>query len=144
MVEFALMAPLAFLLLYGVAELGRAGYDNTVVASAAREGARAAIPVQESGKSVSSVQADVMSAARKSLGGGVNLDTSVHDLSAACSPPSGVAWVCMSPYSTAPGGAGHPTVTVKVVYAFKPLLALVGNVTGSITLSSSTTMRTEY
>src|SRR5579862_9220958 len=101
MVEFALMAPLAFLLLYSVAEFSRAGYDYSVVASAAREGARAAVPAQESGKSVGTVQADVLSAARRSLGGGVNLDTSVHDLSAGCTPPSGMAWVCMTPYSAA-------------------------------------------
>jgi len=146
MVEFALLAPVAFLLLYAITELGRAGYDYSVVASSAREGARAAVAAQEASKSASQIQADVINAARNSLGGGVVLDTSQVYSLAQCTPPAGKARVCMSPSgSTKPGGGANPQVKVQVTYAFQPLVGLVSNVIGSsITLSSTTTMTTEY
>jgi Flp pilus assembly protein TadG len=43
MVEFALMLPVLLLLVFGFLDLGRAVYSQSVVANAAREGARAAV-----------------------------------------------------------------------------------------------------
>ena len=43
LVEFALVAPLLFLLLFGIMEFGVAVWRYNTVANAAREGARAAI-----------------------------------------------------------------------------------------------------
>ena len=43
MVEFALVLPVLLMLVFGFLDLGRAVYSQSVVANAAREGARAAV-----------------------------------------------------------------------------------------------------
>ncbi len=50
MVEFAVLAPVFFMLLLGTIDLGRAVYIYNSISDAAREGARAAIPRQDLGK----------------------------------------------------------------------------------------------
>ena len=44
MVEFAVLAPIFFLLLLGTIDLGRAIYTYNSIADAAREGTRTAVP----------------------------------------------------------------------------------------------------
>jgi hypothetical protein len=43
MVEFALLAPILFLMIFGLADVARAVYDYNVISNAAREGAREAV-----------------------------------------------------------------------------------------------------
>src|ERR687888_572732 len=69
MVEFAVLAPIFFLLLLGTIDLGRAIYVYNSISDAAREGARAAIPFDSPLPSNTSV----VSAVQAKLGGGFTL-----------------------------------------------------------------------
>lgn len=147
MVEFALIAPFVFLVLYLVIEMGRAGLDANAVANAAREGTRTAVAAQEAGNSSANIQQDVISSIQRTLGGGMVLDTTVHPQGATCSMGQpGVVTVYMSPApGTVPGGTTNPRVTVEVCYVFQPWVGLVQTVTGSrIVLDTQSTMKTEY
>ncbi|HSO93938.1 MAG TPA: TadE/TadG family type IV pilus assembly protein, partial [Candidatus Dormibacteraeota bacterium] len=69
MVEFAILAPIFFLLLLGTIDLGRAVYTYNAISEAAREGARAAIPYDTPLPTTNAVVAAVQS----KLGGGFTL-----------------------------------------------------------------------
>src|SRR2546428_1245080 len=69
MVEFAVLAPVFFLLLLGTIDLGRAVYTYNAISNAAREGARAAVPYD----SPLPTTASVVAAAQSKLGGGFSL-----------------------------------------------------------------------
>src|SRR5256885_10958333 len=73
MVEFAVLAPVFFLLLLGTIDLGRAVYTYNAISNAAREGARAAVPYD----SPLPTTASVVAAVQSKLGGGFppTLDT---------------------------------------------------------------------
>src|SRR2546427_12526484 len=66
MVEFAVLAPVFFLLLLGTIDLGRAVYTYNAISNAAREGARAAVPYD----SPLPTTASVVAAGQSKLGGG--------------------------------------------------------------------------
>src|SRR5256714_13477016 len=69
MVEFAVLAPIFFLLLLGTIDLGRAVYIYNTISDAAREGTRAAIPFDSPLPS----NAAVVAAVQSKLGGGFTL-----------------------------------------------------------------------
>src|SRR3989441_2836776 len=69
MVEFAVLAPIFFLLLLGTIDLGRAVYIYNTISDAAREGTRAAIPFDTPLPS----NATVVAAVQSKLGGGFAL-----------------------------------------------------------------------
>src|SRR3989442_4577013 len=69
MVEFAVLAPVFFLLLLGTIDLGRAVYTYNAISNAAREGARAAVPYD----SPLPTTASVVAAVQSKLGGGFSL-----------------------------------------------------------------------
>ena len=154
MVEFALVAPLAFLVILGALDFGRAAYDNSVTANAAREGARAAIPSQlndttkTSAQNLAGLQSAVDSAVRRTLGGGVTVTNSVvkSSLGACPSATLGKTAVCVvTPNAAFP--SGQVAVTVQVSYSFQPWVPLVNkffNKGNGFILTSSTTMTTEY
>ena len=150
MVEFAILAPLAFTLLLGVFDFARAGYDNGVVNNGAREGVRAAIPSRESSQSLSAWKTDIASAISRTLGGGIALDTTAHDGTGISGCPSvsvtpGKATFYVSPFSSLP--SGHKAVTVTVCYTFTPWVPLVNkffNSGNGIVLGSSEHMTAEY
>src|SRR4029077_16030542 len=71
MVEFAILAPIFFLLLLGTIDLGRAIYIYNTISDAAREGARAAIPFD----TPLPTNANVIGAVQSKLGGGFTLTT---------------------------------------------------------------------
>src|SRR3989442_3505147 len=68
MVEFAVLAPVFFLLLLGTIDLGRAVYTYNAISNAAREGARAAVPYD----SPLPTTASVVAAVQSKLGGGLH------------------------------------------------------------------------
>src|SRR2546430_15916695 len=71
MVEFAVLAPIFFLLLLGTIDLGRAVYTYNAISNAAREGARAGVPFD----SPLPTNASVVAAVPSKLGGGFSLET---------------------------------------------------------------------
>ena len=147
-VEFALIAPLLFVLTFGIIEFGILLFDKAVVTNASREGARAAIVHHEvdngngttsydpvSISQINEVVANYTDEYLINLGGTSTLD-----------PPSIV-------YEDSEGGAtvesgGYVTVTVTYSYdflVFPNLTALLGSGTfdGTIDLVGTTVMRME-
>jgi Flp pilus assembly protein TadG len=144
LLEFALMAPLFFLLLFGAIDLGRAVYIYNAVSDAAREGARAAVPAQDPLPDNNAL----VSAVQSKLGGGISItvDPCVN-LPTPCAamqnpptePNTGVVWF------TNPRPAGRTPVSVEIVYYFAPFVPLVREAAGNrIQLRARTTMVTEY
>jgi Flp pilus assembly protein TadG len=144
MVEFAVLAPVFFLLLLGTIDLGRAVYIYNTISDAAREGTRAAVPFD----SPLPTSADVLGAVQSKLGGGFALTTdpcSGQPVTASCPttptvPNSGYVW-----YSSGIGTPGRGTVTVKISFLFQPWVPVVRDASGNgIVISAQSTMVTEY
>jgi Flp pilus assembly protein TadG len=143
MVEFAVLAPVFFLLLLGTIDLGRAVYIYNSLSDAAREGTRAAIPFD----SPLPTNATVLSAVKSKLGGGFTLATDPCLASPPCAtattpsqPNSGYIW-----YSSGIGVTGRNRVTVKVSYLFQPWIPVVRDAAGNgVVISAQSTMVTEY
>lgn len=155
MIEFAVVAPLAFLLLLGGIDFGRLTFDNNFTYNAAREGTRAAIPQTQANATSAKIQAAVHDAVARGLGGGTRLEPTVGDLSLL--PVSGTgprtcptprpspndAVIYMTPYPTIP--VGQSPVTVQVCYYFSPFTPVVARLFPSTFVFAATaTMTTEY
>jgi Flp pilus assembly protein TadG len=145
MVEFAVLAPIFFLLLLGTIDLGRAVYTYNAISNAAREGARSAVPFDNP----LPTNASVIAAVQSKLGGGFTLNTDPCLASPPCASPTtpttpntGYIW-----YS---GGIGQSTgtphaITVKITFLFQPWVPIVRDASGNgVTFSAETTMETEY
>jgi Flp pilus assembly protein TadG len=145
MVEFAVLAPIFFLLLLGTIDLGRAVYIYNTISDAAREGTRAAIPFDTPLPN----NAAVIAAVQSKLGGGFTLqvDTLCAGLPAGGScptvptePNTGYIW-----YSPGVGTPGRGQVTVKISYLFQPWVPVVRDASGNgVVISAQSTMVTEY
>ena len=129
-VEFALVSLLLVTLLIGIMQFGYIFYQWVELTSAAREGARWAA-LRHDGGSVSTP------------------DTTRYRVSLAApgmSPPLTDGQISISPESPGNDDVGEP-VTVTVVHdvpLFAPMMqTLFGTAGGSITLSSTATMRVE-
>src|SRR5947209_18272791 len=95
MVEFAILAPIFFLLLLGTIDLGRAVYIYNSISDAAREGTRAAIPFD----TPLPTNANVVAAVQSKLGGGfaLTVDNCLANNSSPCpstptTPNTGTIW----------------------------------------------------
>ena len=127
LVEFALIAPLLFLLLFGIVDFGRALNYYNQVTQLAGQGARAAVvnrnPDGSAITSGSSIQQQLATqyTAQPELKNGIK--------------------VCIT---QVPTQVGDP-VTVKVSYHFKflPLIGLAGAALGGLDLSATETQRAE-
>jgi len=143
MVEFAILAPIFFLLLLGTIDLGRAIYIYNTISDAAREGARAAIPFD----TPLPTNANVISAVQSKLGGGFTLSTDPCLASPPCATPttpttpnSGYIW-----YSSGIGTPGRGSITVKISFLFQPWVPVVRDAAGNgLVISAESTMVTEY
>lgn len=145
MVEFAILAPIFFLLLLGTIDLGRAIYIYNSISDAAREGARAAVPYDSPLPTTNSV----VGAVQSKLGGGFNLTVdpcSGGPQTASCpatpqTPNTGLIW-----YSSGIGAVtGHHPVVVKITFLFQPWIPVVRDAAGNgVTISAESTMETEY
>ena len=145
MVEFAVLAPIFFLLLLGTIDLGRAVYTYNAISNAAREGDRSAVPFDNP----LPTNASVIAAVQSKLGGGFTLNTDPCLTSPPCptpttptTPNTGYIW-----YSSGIGqssGTPHP-ITVKITFLFQPWVPVVRDASGNgVTFSAETTMETEY
>lgn len=145
MVEFAVLAPVFFLLLLGTIDLGRAVYIYNSISDAAREGARAAIPFD----TPLPTNAQVLGAVQSKLGGGFSLSVDPCAgspmVAGSCpgtptTPNTGYIW-----YSPGIGTPGRNTVTVKISFLFQPWVPVVRDVSGNgFVMSAESTMVTEY
>jgi len=144
MVEFAVLAPVFFLLLLGTIDLGRAVYIYNTISDAAREGTRAAIPFD----SPLPTSAAVIGAVQSKLGGGFSLMTdpcSGQPVTSNCpttptTPNTGYVW-----YSSGIGAPGRGSVTVKISFLFQPWVPVVRDAAGNgLVISAQSTMVTEY
>ena len=152
LVEFALVLPMFLLLLFGIIDMGRYVYMNSVLSQAAREGARLA-----------SVEASWIGSADVSCGktGGATCPASVttlrtHIKDAAnrmTAPfgniPAGSVFLRCDASATPAGAWTDQTcvthssgarASVRVVMTFTPLTPFISEIVGSITTSASTTM----
>ncbi|WP_273834373.1 TadE/TadG family type IV pilus assembly protein [Guptibacillus sedimenti] len=116
MVEFALVLPILVMLLFGIIDFGRIFHTYLAIDHASREAARTA--------SIGENDAAIVSTAVASA-------SSIH-LTA--------GQVAVSPGGTKSSGSD---VTVTITYPISFLTPVVSNLTGPITLSSSTVMRME-
>ncbi len=144
MVEFAVLAPIFFLLLLGTIDLGRAVYIYNSISDAAREGARAAIPFDNPLPTT----ANVLTAVNSKLGGGFSLQvdpcianaTPCPTAPGALQPNTGYIW-----YSSNIGQPGRRAVTVRITYMFQPWVPVVRDASGNgFPMTSQSTMVTEY
>lgn len=144
MVEFAVLAPVFFLLLLGALDMGRAVYIYNTISDGAREGVRAAIPYDYP----LPTNAAVVAAVQSKLGGGFSLTTdpcSGQAVTAVCpatptQPNTGFIW-----YSAGVGTSGRHPVTVKVSFLFQPWVPVVRDAAGNgVVMSAESTMTTEY
>ncbi|QHA91310.1 TadE/TadG family type IV pilus assembly protein [Bacillus sp. N1-1] len=115
-VEFALVLPILVMLLFGIIDFGRIFHTYLAIDHASREAARTA--------SIGENDATIVSTA-------VSSASSIH-LTA--------GQVAVSPGGTKSSGSD---VTVTITYPISFLTPVVSNLTGPITLSSSTVMRME-
>jgi Flp pilus assembly protein TadG len=144
MVEFAVLAPIFFMLLLGTIDLGRAVYIYNTISDAAREGTRAAIPFD----SPLPTSGAVIGAVQSKLGGGFALTTdpcSGGPVTASCpatpiTPNTGFIW-----YSSGIGTPGRGAVTVKITFRFQPWVPVIRDASGNgVVISAQSTMVTEY
>ena len=145
MVEFAILAPIFFLLLLGTIDLGRAVYIYNTISDAAREGTRAAIPFD----APLPTSATVLGAVQSKLGGGFSLSTDPCAGSAPSpgicpttptTPNTGYIW-----YSPGIGTPGRGTVSVRISFLFQPWIPVVRDAAGNgVVISAESSMVTEY
>lgn len=121
-VEFALVAPLFFLLVFGMVEFGRMVMIQQVITNASREGARKAVLDGSSSSNVKNAVVTYMS------NGGVTISTSN---------------VTINPTDPSSAAAGNP-VTVTVSVPFSQVSWLPSPMfLGSRQMTASTVMRRE-
>ena len=147
MVEFAVLAPIFFILLLGTIDLGRAIYIYNSISDAAREGARAAIPYDNP----LPTQNQVVSAIQSKLGGGFFLsvdstcanqpETTPGCPSTPTTPNTGLIY-----YSNGIGQfTGHHPVHVRITFLFQPWIPVIRDASGNgVTITAESTMETEY
>jgi Flp pilus assembly protein TadG len=122
LVEFAILAPLFVVLLFGLVEFGLAIYNKGVVTNASREGARFGVVYATPRKT----QGEIMAKVQEYLTKAGFTDTASIDVTGA------------------QGNSGNPlSVTVTYPYHFQVLPNFVADFTGSPDLTANTVMLME-
>lgn len=134
LIEFAVIAPLLFVILFGIIEFGILLYDKAMITNASREGARTGIvyshPNRISNDVISQAVRDYCEQYLISFG------------------PSSTLGIAIVPNDRSASEAGDP-LTVIVTYpyrflVFSSVLALIGGDAGStVSLRAETVMRLE-
>lgn len=165
LVETALILPVFFLILFGLIDGGRFVYTDSVMSQAAREGARlAAVEAPWVGKAASdpscvllpgginpavnpgahvcpattaNLVSDVSGAANRMVAGLGTIATIDVRCDPAGSPPSG-AWTAAP--ATCSGIKSGDVVSVRVVYLYRPITPIAGQVLGPVNRSATTSM----
>jgi Flp pilus assembly protein TadG len=152
LVEFALVLPVFFLMLFGLIDMGRYVYLNSTLSQAAREGARlASVEASWVGSAdtscgttggptcpanVAALQGDLVAAVNRMVTPfGTITSANVFYSCDATTPPTG-AWTTQACASRSSGGL----VSVRIVYTFTPITPVIGQLFSSIATSGSATM----
>ena len=153
--EFALVLPIFLLVFFGLIDVGRLVYMNSVLSQAAREGARvASVEADWIGSSdpscnkpagpvcpanFAALQADVTAAANRM----VSPFASVGNVYISCDPqgnaPTG-KWTTTSCVNNTPGAPTYNTVSVRVVLTFSPITPIASTIISTVTTYGSATM----
>jgi hypothetical protein len=146
MVEFALIAPVFFMLFVGVLDFGRAGYYYATTSALARTTARMAAAFNDSsGFTASDIQTATLAQVKSEA-------ISTISTPGGCAAPSGApTLLCQLP----PQGQAYlwvvrcfvcnpHYVTVNIVYAFTPTTPIINTITGTIYIFSRSRMDLEY
>ncbi len=164
LVEMALISPFLIMVLLTVIDCGRAAYDYSTLAAAAREGARTAITTGNNRPDNNRVIGAVV---QNAFGLALSAGSCVNDTPApspSMSPNTGFVYVGggngnatpNAPSGQAPaaaGGcqavvpsyAGHNPLTVTIRYSFMPLTPFGSQFfPGGIVMTVTSTMSTEY
>jgi Flp pilus assembly protein TadG len=151
LVEFSLILPVFVLLLFGLIDVGRFTYLNSVLSQGAREGSRLAaveaswigstdLGCNAAGGPVCPNAADALAAhARTAANRMIVPFGTVDSLYIRCDTPGNAptgAWTGVSCTSHTTGDI----VSVRVVLRFTPLTPIIGQIIGSITTTGSATM----
>jgi Flp pilus assembly protein TadG len=156
MVEFALIAPIFFILLLGIVDFGRAIYFYNGIASGARQAARYAVVRDNLAQNDIALRQQ----ARLDLFS-MTVDTCSQVNGDVCATPApssatpNVTYVAVSPqwdqrqaYQNVAGVPGQTTnypLTVTLTFYFRPATPIIAQLVGNqITLQASSTMITEY
>lgn len=123
-VEFAIVAPVLIMLIFGSIEFGLAVQARTMIENAAREGVRVA--------SLGGSQAEVQAAATNSLG---SMNGVVHPVLFTCKTPGGSVVSCVAPNVT-------KVATVTVIVDYTGITGLFPQLTNT-TLTASSYMQIE-
>ena len=140
MVEFALVSPLLFLLVFGVIDFGRAIADYVALSHATFEGARAAAlsPAAPSGSQLGPENNTQDQAASNAVIGVVQSQGGVLDPVSESQVNITFAWC---PTSVAPENVTYPDSiecrTVAVTKVFTPFTPLLSNLTGTLNMSKT-------
>jgi hypothetical protein len=146
MVEFALMAPIFFLLFVGVLDFGRAGYYYATASALARTTARMAAAFNDSGGfTATDIQtatlAQVKSEAITTISTPAGCTAPAGPPTQPCQlPPQGQAYMWVVRCFT----CNPHYVTVNIVYAFTPTTPMINAITGTIYINSRSRMDLEY
>jgi TadE-like protein len=173
MTEFALVAPIIFLLLFGIVDVGRAVYYYVTISEAANEGARVAIQ-GEPPDYLQSKNSDVLAAVTKhAIAAQLGQQCPNGPIPSDPQPAANTGWVFItaypssssyepSPRPNAPGdetganpdpgvcddvnaAAGNQPLQVTIYYNFQPVTPLLSNLIGGhVILSSWAVYQTEY
>jgi Flp pilus assembly protein TadG len=129
-VEFALVMPLLLLLVFGIIDFGLMINEKTVVANAAREGARDG--------AISRKEAVIRSAVTGSLAGLASNAT----VTVACQKANGAA--CAGSFDSQVESGGKVLVTVEATYSWlTPISSIIPGLGSSVSLEKTVEMRVE-
>lgn len=151
MVEFALLAPIFFMLLLGVLDLGRAGFFFVAGSALARDGARyASVYNTGTGLSNGAVAGTIqVEAAAVGIANANFIMPAVCGTSTPPQPPAALS-PCQTPapdnmYFFIEDVPGTPHYKkVSTVYAFRPVTPMLNAITGTIYIVSTSAMAVEY
>ncbi len=135
LVEFALVAPLLLLLLFGVIEFARVAHGFTTVWTAAREGARYATTVGDSDGVNGPNYLDCAAIADAALGKVVGMSLSTGDVSITFGDLSGMPVADCDPASPLP--FPFPTGSVDIDNGFSITVEVAGTFNAIVPVTSS-------
>lgn len=140
MVEFALVSPLLFMLIFGVIDFGRAVADYVALSHVTYEGARAAAlsPATPANNPLGPQYSSQDQAANNAVIGVVQSQGGLLDPVSQSQVNVTFAWC---PTNVAPENATYPDSvecrTVSVTKVFTPLTPLLRNLTGTLNMSKT-------
>jgi len=152
-VEFTLIVPVFMFVLLGILDFGRVGFYYVATSALSKSAARYAA-VYNNGTGFANCpivsyvkqQTDAATMAGLTMPGGCSPGTSPgnttppNPLTSAYQPPVGTAWIFIDRSSLQTNG----TITVSIVYAFRPTTPMISELTGTIYTVATSTMNTEF